>query len=424
MNKKKEKKFLRSVGSAIVKFFTTDLLTKLIVLILSVLLWGFVLVYQNPVRNKTIGGVQIALEGSSDLQARNLIVVDTELGTASVVVSTEITKFTELNADRITCTASLATVTEAGTYPLYLDANVLSNLGSVSSITPETVTVTVDNLLTRSIPLRLNTTGELPEGYVITKRSYSSTVSVEGAARYLAPISYAVATVDQSALTSDYYSAVELSFYDTDGKLIDVQTRSGTAPSALISLDISATKRVPVELSSDTVLPDATYYDTSCVFSQDEVVLLADEASTLAAVDCVYLEPMVVTQDMNGQYLDGKLQLPDGVTLSSNYSSTTRATFTVEEKETDLTLTLPVSFESIPRGLAPVEVTVEIRVHGTVLALEDMAVEDWKAVVDLSELHSVGVYDCALTLSTNWAKEYRLVDPPTSVSVTLRNNVS
>ena len=184
-------------------FFTRNLGLKIVALVFALLLWAYVLVALNPVRTKSINGVTITLEGYTDLLSRNLILVNSDLGLADVEVSATITKHSDLDASRVNARASLGTISAAGTYRLPLSVTVQSNLGSVVNVNPRYVTLEVDNLILKTVPVKLELVGTLPEGYEITGESMANTITIEGAARYIDPAVRAVATVDLTDRTEN-----------------------------------------------------------------------------------------------------------------------------------------------------------------------------------------------------------------------------
>ena len=178
----KRKNVFKAVLASFKGFFTRNLGLKIVALVFAILLWAYVLVALNPVRSKSIDDVPITLEGYTDLLSRNLILVNSDLGMADVEVNATITNHSDLDASRITCRASLGTISAAGTYRLPLSVTVQSNLGTVASVDPRTVTVEVDNLIVKTVPVKLELTGTLPEGYEVVAESMVSTITVEGAA--------------------------------------------------------------------------------------------------------------------------------------------------------------------------------------------------------------------------------------------------
>ena len=380
----KQKLFTRSLLEHVKGFFTRNIGLKIVALVFAVLLWAYVLVALNPVRTKSIGNVPITLEGYTDLLSRNLILVNSDLGMADVEVSATITNHSDLDSSRINCRASLGTISAAGTYRLPLSVTVQSNLGSVVSVDPRTVTVEVDNLIVKTVPVRLELTGALPEGYEVVGESMASTITIEGAARYIDPAVRAVATVDLTGRTENLEESVDVTFYDKNDNALTVVTRSQNTPNVTVRLSLSAYKKVDV--IQDVSLADDTYYTLTSEVSPASVVIYGD-SEILAAVDAVSTKSLVLpaAEDIVSQEL--ALILPDGVSLKRGQTNAVTVSAVVAERSSERTLEVPLTYSKLKKDLviadgAPTYVIVVAT--GSLQQLEQLTTDMFSVQVDLS----------------------------------------
>lgn len=386
------KRFFASLWEKLKKALTRNVGLKVISLVFAILLWAYVLVVLNPVRTKNISDVTISLEGYNDLLSRNLIVVDQDLGMADVSVNAEITNHASLDASRITCRASLSTITGAGTFRLPVSATVQGNLGSVSEVYPSTVTVEVDKLVKKTVPVRVVYSGFLPDGYEVLSESYSNTISVEGAARFVENAVRAVATIDLTDRTADISETVKVVFYNAEGEEIDVVTRTGDAPSVLVYVSISAVKKVPVVPQLN--LLDEDYYDVSTQSKPDYVYIYGD-AEVLNTVDEVLTENVVLTEEAGIQSLDTTLILPEGTSLKSGQTSKVKLTVTVTEKEGEKEIQVPLKIKGLSDGFhlgENIPATVTVIARGKMKELSKLGAENITATADLTG-RIVGVHE-------------------------------
>ena len=381
--------------------FVKNLFLKIIAIVFGVLLWAYTLVVLNPVRTMLIEDVVISLEGDTDLLSRNLILVSSDLGLATVNVSAEITNQAAIDNTRIDCTGSLSTITMAGTYTLPLSVSVQSNLGTVLDVSPQRVTVEVDKLISKSVPVSLVLQGELPEGYEVLSKTSATSVLLTGASRYILPAVRAEARVDLSNRTASVEEAVTLVFLDKEGNEITVITRSGESPSASVVVDISAVKEVPVE--ARTELPHPDYYDASVILSR-ETVKLSGDADVLGEITSVKTEPIIPEETVGTQEMEIPLVLPDGTALTSGQSGKLTATVTVTEATGFvLDLNVPIIYEGLDSDLtlsSDKPATALVDVYGPVKLLETISAESLVVKVDLSGL-SEGSYEVSPVLVRN-----------------------
>ena len=131
----------------------------LIALVIAVTVWGYVLMSQNPARTKRIENVRLSVDGGSEagLRSRNLIIVDdltSILPTVTVNVSTtlkDLPRFSTAIGDVVTATINLNDIRSPGVYVRQITAT--STIGTPISIEPSTVTINVENYVTRDIPI-------------------------------------------------------------------------------------------------------------------------------------------------------------------------------------------------------------------------------------------------------------------------------
>lgn len=366
-------------------FFTRNLALKIISLVFAIILWAYVLVALNPIRTKYIEDVVISLEGDTDLLSRNLILVNSDLGLADVTVSAEITNHAVLDNTRIDCVGSLSRITRAGTYTLPLSVTVQSNLGTVLDASPDRVTVEVDKLTTKSVPVSLVLDGELPEGYEVLSKSVSSSVTLSGASRYILPAVRAEAHVSLEERTSSVEEAVNLIFFDKEGNEIEVVTRSGELPNARVDVVISAVKEVPIEPRLEIVAD--TYYDVVTVLSRETVKLNGDE-ETLAEISSVKTAPIVPAEELGTQELEAEIIVPDGTAVVSGQSSKIVATVTVSEKMDVIEdLSVPITYVGLGQDLifaSDKPAAGLVNVSGTVRQLELLSADSMTLQVDLT----------------------------------------
>ena len=401
----KRKNVLKAVLASCKGFFTRNLGLKIVALIFAILLWAYVLVALNPMRSKSIDDVPITLEGYTDLLSRNLILVNSDLGLADVEVNATITNHSDLDASRITCRASLSTISAAGTYRLPLNVTVQSNLGTVASVDPRTVTVEVDNLVVKNVPVKLELTGTLPEGYEVVSENVASSITIEGAARYIERTVRAVATVDLTGRTENVEESVNVVFYDKDDNEVAVVTRSQNKPAVTVRLTLSAYKRVSVR--QDVSLADDTYY-TLRSETTPATVIIYGSVETLENIDYISTENLVLPAEADIVSRAVPLILPDGVTLRRGQSGSVTLSATVTEKTGERTLEVPLTYTHLSNDLlmaegAPTYVTVVA--SGPLFQLEQLTADMFTVQADLTG-YGPGEWELVPLLQNNGASRF------------------
>ncbi|HMM32205.1 MAG TPA: hypothetical protein PKB13_10560, partial [Clostridia bacterium] len=107
MNTKNKIRF--SVLKFLKNLFTKNILIKFLSLLFAMLVWGYVMMDQNPMRIKTVENVAVNFDAEGDLIARKLVVRSDRnqaLKSITVKVNTELTKYADLDASDITASIS------------------------------------------------------------------------------------------------------------------------------------------------------------------------------------------------------------------------------------------------------------------------------------------------------------------------------
>lgn len=417
----KSSKFFRSVLRGLKNFATKNLGIKIVAIVFALMLWGYIMADVNPVQPKQVNDVKISLEGTNDLMSRHLIVVEEMSGTANVTVASNINNHNRLDASRINCTASVATITAPGTYQLPLEVTVQNDLGTVQSVSPATITVEIDRLISKTVPVRVDLEGEMDEGYEIVSRNVANAISIEGAARYIEPVSRAVATIPIGGLTSDYEGAVDVVFFDKNDEVIDVVTRTGETPSVVVQMDISAVRYdVPIQLMLSEY--DSKYLDVVTSMSFDTIDLFGDPAA-LEQITAVLTEEIPVTEDMIGTSSTAPytLVLPEGITVRTGQQKTVRVTIEVKDAEVEQEFEVKVDYIGKDKDLelaqdAPNIITILVK--GKIKDIEKTLSTDFTATADLTGLVA-GRHEILVTTVYNGKLDLVIVEDAEKISLTL-----
>ena len=341
-------KLLRGIKS----FFTKNMALKVIAFVFAMLLWGYVLTDQKPLREKDVPNVATSFDGEAELIAQGFCVRGDRgeiLQDVTVKVRTQITNYAYVTPSSIVASISLRNISEAREYDLPIQATVTSALGVVQSITPATVKVEIDKLVTKTGPITTTFSGELPEGYWADMDALTTTsrLDITGPKTDISTITHGECVVDLSEKTGTIYSTFDVTFYDKSNNVVSSDIIIGTLPTSTVRLPIYPVKNVPVDVESSLVGADnlaANHEIIKAVSTPETVRLVADQA-TLDKINTIALEPIGINGLDSTMTVTGTLIVPDGVRLLDS----TTVSVLLEVREMVITQT----FEQL-----------EIQVHG------------------------------------------------------------
>ncbi|MEA4915344.1 MAG: CdaR family protein [Christensenella sp.] len=306
-------------------FFTKNLALKIIAFVFAMLLWGYVLTDQKPMREKELSNVTTSFDGEAELIAQGLCVRGDRaeiLQDVTVKVRTQITNYAYVSSSSIIASISLRNISEARRYDLPIQASVTSSLGIVQTITPATVHVEIDKLVTKTIPITTTFTKALPDGYWADMDALSTTtrLDITGPQTDISTITHGECVVDLADRTSTIYSTYDVTFYDKNNNVVSSDIMIGTLPTSTVRLPIYPVKNVPVDVDSSLVGSDnlaANHEIIKAVATPATVRLVGDQA-TLDQIDKITMEPIPVNGLDSTMTVSGTLIVPDGVRLIDN----------------------------------------------------------------------------------------------------------
>ena len=155
---------------------------KLLSLFLAVCLWAG-LITQDPTltRERVFSDVPVTVTGTDTLIGNGLIVVSgLEDENLSVRLRADVPQrsYSNAQASNYNPRVDVSRITETGEQTLRIQTSSTTTYGTVTSVSPESLTVVVDEYVTNyRVPITLNVTGSAPDGY------YASTPQLAPARR-------------------------------------------------------------------------------------------------------------------------------------------------------------------------------------------------------------------------------------------------
>ncbi len=388
----------KSFKSLIKGFFTKNVMIKIISLLFAMLLWGYVMMDQNPSRIKTVSDVAVSFDGEADLLARQLVVRGNReelLESVSARISTELTNYADLTADNVRATISLRNVSMPGTYNLPITATTAN--GTVLTTSPDSVQIEIDSLATRKIPVELlYDASSLPTGYWGDEPTLGrAEIEIQGASQDVAMVTKAICTLDLSERTQSIYESVELTLLDADGNEISSSLFLNELPSVTVTMSIYRAVALPVDVDAVVLgqnnLPEN--YEIIEIVSSPASVTVVGEESQLEEYTALDIQPVNVSGRTESLLAELEITIPEGLTLLGD--STVSVYVNIRQiRQTITYATIPIEIQGLSRsqnGALSAE-TVTVVATGPISIMNRLQRGDITAFVDASALEN-GVYE-------------------------------
>lgn len=421
------------------KALTRNLGLKLASLLLAFVLWFLVAQIYDPKDTVTFNNIQVRLintelldeEGKvyEVLDNSNLVRV-TVTGPQSIVKS-------ELRRSDIVAEADMSKLTDINTIAITYYCENVSNDSVEIKGNHDSVRLSVEDKTSKWIKLESNTIGEVASGYMIGNVTLDQTnIEVTGPKSAISQVDHAGVDINVTDSSSSLSANVDIKLYDADDNELTLESVKKNVNSAHMTVEVLATKEVPVEIEYMGV-PEDGYMATGEVESSVPTVRIAGTASALVGISALTIpEDRMNITGQSGDLVDIinlKEYLPSNVRLADkSFDGKITATVYIEPIDTkDLTIPADnISITGVPDDMeAEITSTAEeynITVSGLsrdVSILRDSSVtgvldlNQWMENNGLEEL-TPGNYTIPVTFNLS---EDITVDTDVNIHIRLKN---
>lgn len=421
------------------KLLTRNLGLKLASLLLAFVLWFLVAQIYDPKDTVTFNNIQVRLintelldeEGKvyEVLDNSNLVRV-TVTGPQSIVKS-------ELRRSDIVAEADMSKLTDINTIAITYYCENISNDSVEIKGNHDSVRLNVEDKTSKWIKLESNTIGDVASGYMIGNVTLDQTnIEVTGPKSAISQVDHAGVDINVTDSTTSLSANVDIKLYDADDNELVLESVKKNVDSAYMTVEVLATKEVPVEIEYMGV-PEDGYMATGEVESSVPTVRIAGTVSTLVGISAITVpeDRMNITGQSDNlvDIINLKEYLPANVRLADkSFDGKITATVCIEPiVSKDLTVAAEnISVTGVPDGMeAEITSTAEeynITVSGLsrdVSILHDSSVTgilnltQWMEDNGVEEL-TPGTYTIPVTF--NLAEDITVV-PDINIHIRLKN---
>lgn len=342
------------------KLLTRNLGLKLASLLLAFVLWFLVAQIYDPKDTVTFNNIQVRLintelldeEGKvyEVLDNSNLVRV-TVTGPQSIVKS-------ELRRSDIVAEADMSKLTDINTIAITYYCENISNDSVEIKGNHDSVRLNVEDKTSKWIKLESNTIGDVASGYMIGNVTLDQTnIEVTGPKSAISQVDHAGVDINVTDSTTSLSANVDIKLYDADDNELVLESVKKNVDSAYMTVEVLATKEVPVEIEYMGVPADG-YMATGEVESSVPTVRIAGTVSTLVGISAITVpeDRMNITGQSDNlvDIINLKEYLPANVRLADkSFDGKITATVYIEPiVSKDLTVAAEnISVTGVPDGM-------------------------------------------------------------------------
>lgn len=342
------------------KSLTRNLGLKLASLLLAFVLWFLVAQIYDPKDTVTFNNIQVRLintelldeEGKvyEVLDNSNLVRV-TVTGPQSIVKS-------ELRRSDIVAEADMSKLTDINTIAITYYCENISNDSVEIKGNHDSVRLNVEDKTSKWIKLESKTIGDVASGYMIGNVTLDQTnIEVTGPKSAISQVDHAGVDINVTDSTTSLSANVDIKLYDADDNELVLESVKKNVDSAYMTVEVLATKEVPVEIEYMGV-PEDGYMATGEVESSVPTVRIAGTVSTLVGISAITVpeDRMNITGQSDNlvDIINLKEYLPANVRLADkSFDGKITATVYIEPiVSKDLTVAAEnISVTGVPDGM-------------------------------------------------------------------------
>nr|WP_092073906.1 CdaR family protein [Dendrosporobacter quercicolus]NSL47852.1 hypothetical protein [Dendrosporobacter quercicolus DSM 1736]SDM69861.1 YbbR domain-containing protein [Dendrosporobacter quercicolus] len=298
-----------------------NLTAKVLAIVFAVTLWVYVMNEQNPPIDANF---QIPLEVRN---AADGYVVQEVAETVRIKVRGPRSVIAGSTVQDVKSYLDLGGVAE-GRQTVKVHA-VAPNGLDVLEIFPDKVTLYIDKIVSRQIPIELAFSGTSADGANVGKAFPAiSQVTIEGPRTITDTVARIVATIDLTGKSGDFSAEIEVTPLDRAGKTVEGVTIKPAKVGITTSL-LNGPNRKLVDIRTLVTgeLPAGTALKS--IITEPDQIEIYGEPKTLEQLEFVYTEPISLDGFSKDGKKDVKLQLQPGITAAQN---TVTAHISVENK--------------------------------------------------------------------------------------------
>lgn len=366
------------------------LITALISVVIAFGLWMYVITVVSPGSEASFHDVPVAFQSESALSDRGLIITDYKNTTVDLRLAGNRSDLNKLNRSNITVTADVSKIYEAGVhslnYAITYPGDIANDAITVQSRDPGTVTVTVEEKISKFVDVSIQYKGVLPEDVISDKENASldhSSISVTGPKSVIDQISYAKIEVNLEGQKQTISQDYDYVLCDENDQPVDTTWVTANVEKVNLTLKIQHWKVIKLKVNKN--YGGLTAEDCQIIQSVEELLISGSITQLETLSEELVLGTIELNEILDDETLTFPIELPEGIENETGIQEVTVQVKFNDLSKKDFKIT---RFEAVnvPVGMSAEFLTqaMTVTLRGTKAKLDAIKAEDVVVVVDFS----------------------------------------
>lgn len=365
-------------------------------IIASIALWSYVAYVENPDVSVPVNNIDVSFVGEDVLTENDLIVTEISQSEVSIRVSGKRNVISKINSSNVSIVADLASVVSSsnngpGVYQLEYEIDypedVNSTSVSVESASVNYITIHVERLVKKTIPVKGTYNGNVADGYQAKPMEFDvDEITISGPEDVVAQVECAWVNLnvyDDIVKTVEQESSFTL--LNSKGEEVASDDITASQETVVVRIPVLIVKEVAlvVNFSDTSVLNEGEY---TCTISPAKITL-SGEAEILDDINQITVGTIDLTSFASSTTESLPIPIPNDVNNLTGVA-TADVSITVPGLETKEINTSNIQVNNKPEGYTTTLTTqsIDVLVRGSAATLEKIEASNVRVVADLSEL--------------------------------------
>ena len=372
-------------------------------ILVAIALWVYVDRGLSVEVTMKVKNVPVEFSGEdTTLADKNLMLLSGYDTTIDLVLKGPRSELRKLDKSKVRIVADTSSIQETGqqtlSYQVYFQDDIQRSKISVDHASAYSVTVTVGEMDSKTVPIRCDIVGSTAKGFTAGELTLDpAELNLRGQRDDLLNIAYAKVTLDISGADRTVVKALEWELYDYNDIKIDNPAVRSKVKAVQATLPVKTSKTVGLVIN---FVPAAgSTMDTVQYTVSPDKVTLVGEKDVLDTIDAIVLDTLYLQDLQPSQSLTYSVTAPEGTTLAENVGPVTVTIVVTGVTERSVSVTA-FNCENVPAGFSAVPVTesLNILLRGLDGEMARITGEDLRVTVDLSGITEPGVHTVPVTV--------------------------
>lgn len=369
-------------------------------LLIAIVFWLYVDDVQGSKISETYYRIPIEFIGAEDtLPNRGLMLTEGEDITIDLKLSGPRILISGLDKSDIRIQVDLTNISAVGTYTLNYEIlfpdNVDRSRISREYASRSMVTVKIEELYTKTVPVEVSMSGEVADGYIYMAERLvldPANLVVSGREKDVEKVAAARIKLDLTGATSSISRKFDYELLDAEGNVIEAEGIRLSDNQIQVDAPVYLVKTLNLTVKFKES-PGSNLEDVDWKLEQNTVEV-AGEAASLENKEDILLGEIDLSSLLSDTEMVLDISLPAGTVNLSGYTTTTLTITFSDNLATKALSVSNISAVGLSEGQSFDRLTssVEVMLRGPADEVEQVTAEDVRVVVDLEEYTSNGTY--------------------------------